>query len=274
MNNLAEKKFILLNEDTIEIDLDSSSSYKLDFKSIKYKNLVVNLKKQSKISILNVVNDSNKNVTFNLEEGSSLEYNIASFEKENENSVKVNLNSNCSFIGAYADFSYGENSFNFVCNLNGRGSTASWHLATLTKNNDKKNVTISFFHHARNTYAKMENYGVCEDSSSLSFLGTSRIFNGAKESVTHQVAKIMVFDKKCSAKASPTLCIDENDVQASHAAVVGQINEDHIFYLTSRGIDEKNAKKLITLGYLTPILSYFKDEETLNIIKTNIEERV
>ena len=37
MNNLAEKKFILLNEDTIEIDLDSSSSYKLDFKSIKYK---------------------------------------------------------------------------------------------------------------------------------------------------------------------------------------------------------------------------------------------
>ncbi|MDY2574559.1 MAG: hypothetical protein SOW55_01040 [Bacilli bacterium] len=66
MNNLAEKKFILLNEDTIEIDLDSSSSYKLDFKSIKYKNLVVNLKKQSKISILNVVNDSNKNVTFNL----------------------------------------------------------------------------------------------------------------------------------------------------------------------------------------------------------------
>ena len=274
MENLTEKDFNAINQDTIVIDIESSNVFKLDLKSLNYKNIVINLSNGAKVSILNVVNASHRNITCNLKEDTYLDYGIASFEKECGNSVEVNLKENSVFNGAYADFSYGENNFDFSCNLNGRGSKALWHLASLTKNCDKKNFTISFFHHARNTYAKMENYGVCEDSSSLNFLGTSRIFNGAKESATHQSAKIMVFDKKCSAKASPTLCIDENDVQASHAAVVGQINEDHIFYLTSRGIDEKSAKKLITLGYLTPILSYFKDEETLNIIKTNIEERV
>ena len=78
----------------------------------------------------------------------------------------------------------------------------------------------------------------------------------------------------CDSPVSPILCIDENDVQASHAAVVGQINEDHLFYLVSRGIKEKDAKKLITLGYLMPILDHFKDEATSEIIKKNIEERV
>ena len=120
----------------------------------------------------------------------------------------------------------------------------------------------------------MENYGVCEDSSNLSFLGSSKIIKGAHNSATHQSAKIMVFDKNCVAKASPTLCIDENDVQASHAAVVGRINEDHIFYLTSRGIEEKEAKKLITLGYLMPILSHFNNQKTIDDIKKNIERRV
>ena len=84
----------------------------------------------------------------------------------------------------------------------------------------------------------------------------------------------MVFDEASNAIAKPILKIDENDIEASHAAVVGKINDEHLFYLTSRGISEADAKQLITLGYLKPILAGFNDEETRNYISSLIERRM
>ena len=253
-------------------DLKLDGTYQLN--SIPGDALIINLHENINASILINVNYTNKKIIVNLDKNAQLDFNIASFDLDNENQIEVNLDENSEFNGAYADFSSNCNKFKFTCNLNGTHSKANWHLATLLKDSDLKSFEISFYHNKRDTYAKMENYGVCEDQSNLNFLGTSKINKGAKSSATHQSAKIMVFDKKCVAKASPTLCIDENDVQASHAAVVGQINEDHIFYLMSRGIEEKEAKKLITLGYLMPILNHFNDAETINGIKDNIEKRV
>ena len=84
----------------------------------------------------------------------------------------------------------------------------------------------------------------------------------------------MVFDRLSNAVAKPILKIDENDIEASHAAVVGKINDDHLFYLTSRGISEKEAKELITYGYLKPILQGFSDQEVIDDINNLIEGRM
>ena len=276
MINLLDLRNEQINDESINIVISKNieDSYKLDLSNCKENTIVINLLENVNATILNVIANKNKKITINIANGASLNLNIASFEENDGNSFEVILNENSEFDGAYADFSLGKNHFDFVCNLNGRGAKALWHLATLSKDNDKKEFDISFYHYNKDTYARMENYGVCENESLLTFSGTSKIFKGAKRSATHQSAKVMVFDKKCNAKASPILCIDENDVQASHAAVVGQINDEHIFYLTSRGIEEKEAKKLITLGYLVPILNHFKDQETKDIIALNIEKRV
>ena len=85
---------------------------------------------------------------------------------------------------------------------------------------------------------------------------------------------ILVFDKGVHAKASPMLCIDENDVKAFHGASEGQINKDHIFYLMSRGVSETEAKKLITYGYLYPIIQTFTEEDIKNAIVDCITKRV
>lgn len=265
-----------IDNDTMMVSLteNKNETYLFDLNEIKETNIIVELSSFVQVTLLNVDSLKGKHIVFNLSKGACLNFNLAYFEVADQSRVEVNMKENSSFNGAFADFSKEKNDFCFVCNLLERNAQAHWHLATLAKKEDRKIFDISFFHYAKNTYAKMENYGVCEGSSSLSFLGTSKIFNNAKQSETHQSAKIMVFDQKCNAKASPILCIDENDVKASHAAVVGQINEEHIFYLTSRGIDEKTAKNLITLGYLMPILSYFEEKEINKIIKKKIEERV
>ena len=70
-------------------------------------------------------------------------------------------------------------------------------------------------------------------------------------------------------EAMDALCIDENDVQASHAAVVGKLNEEHIYYLLSRGLSLADARRLISLGYLKPIEAFFEGDT-----RTRIEEAI
>lgn len=265
--------FIMNNEITFNVQTNSDEIIKIEWKNCIYNKVIINFRGTGLITLLELGDPNNISVEYNLDDYSRVNHSIASFGSDTIIKYQVNLGEYSEYRGALADFSYGKKQFNFVCNLNKLYGKANWNLASLATEQDDKTFYVSFYHHAKHTYAKMENYGVCEDEAKLNFFGTSSIERGAKTSATHQSAKIMVFDEKCKAKASPILCIDENDVEASHAAVVGQINEDHIFYLTSRGIPEDEAKKLITLGYLNPILNFFDDEETLNEIKASIERR-
>ena len=265
--------FIIDNEITFNVQASSDETIKIEWDKCVYSKVIINFRGTGLITLLELGDPDNISIEINLDDYARVNHSLASFGNDKAVNYKVNLGEYSEYRGALADFSYGRKNFNFVCNLNKVYAKANWNLASLATENDNKTFYVSFYHHARHTYAKMENYGVCENEASLNFFGTSSIERGAKTSATHQSAKIMVFDEKCKAKASPILCIDENDVEASHAAVVGQINEEHIFYLTSRGIPEDQAKKLITLGYLNPILNFFDDEETLNEIKNSIERR-
>ncbi len=65
--------------------------------------------------------------------------------------------------------------------------------------------------------------------------------------------RVLLLDKKSSAVAEPKLEIENNEVKASHAASVGKIDDDQIFYLKSRGIDEEEAKSIIVEGFLKDI---------------------
>lgn len=118
----------------------------------------------------------------------------------------------------------------------------------------------------------MSNYGICQDNSRLTFTGVSSIEKYAVKSNTRQEAKIIVFDQGADGKCSPVLKIDENDVIASHGATVGKLNDSHLFYLMSRGLSEEEAKRLITLGYLKPVVEYFSDEDLRKKILSCIEE--
>ena len=107
------------------------------------------------------------------------------------------------------------------------------------------------------------------DTSELNVNGISHIEKGANKSNANQSVKVILFDKESKAKASPTLKIDCEDIKASHGCAIGSLNEEHLYYLLSRGLSEIEARKLITYGYLLPIsLNY--DEEIRKIIEETI----
>lgn len=162
---------------------------------------------------------------------------------------------------AYVDLVQGQLDVAVRVDLVGERAEALIKHAVLASNQDKKEYSVMLNHLAPNTTGNMLNYGVVQDEGKLTFLGIGRIAKKMVQSKTHQTSKIMVFDPKSQAKANPYLYIEENDVEASHAAGLGKMDPDHLYYLQSRGLSENEAKKLITHGYLEPVIEGISDEE-------------
>ena len=202
-----------------------------------------------------------------LEDDCSLVLKLANFSNQENIKITANLGQNSSFDVVFADFSKSNITVNSRVNLNAEGASCKWHLATLSSQDYRKKFDVNFIHHVGHTFALMDNYGVAREKSEIVFSGVNHILEGAKASETAQNAKIIVFDPEARGVASPILKIDENDVKASHGAVVGQLNEDHMFYLMTRGLSKEEARALITLGYLQPISKQFSQSIQERILK-------
>ena len=224
-------------------------------KDIKF---VLESGKESNLFLEHFLNGNNIEIEV---KDNSAHLSIVYLESDSDIKISMNLGENASVIAYFADFSVGKNNVNVDINLNGIRSRAEWRLASVSKNVDNKKISVSVMHNAKETFGKVENYGVSKDESKLLFSGTSHIIKGSIKSKTSQNARIMVFDEISNAIAKPILKIDENDIEANHAAVVGKISDEHLFYLTSRGISVDDAKNLITLGYLKPILKGFSEDK-------------
>ena len=116
--------------------------------------------------------------------------------------------------------------------------------------------------------------GIVKSKASLIIDGVGRIYKGMSGSDTHQTNKIIVFDEGCKAQANPYLYIDEYDVKASHGASVGKIDEDHLYYLMSRGLSKQDAMHLVTYGYFLPVLEFISVESLKERFSDVLKEKV
>jgi Fe-S cluster assembly protein SufD len=97
--------------------------------------------------------------------------------------------------------------------------------------------------------------GVILDKGTLTFNAIGHIIKGAKNADAQQSSHVLMLSDKGRGDANPILLIDENEVTAGHAASVGQVDEEDLFYLQSRGLDEETAKRLVIRGFLGSVVS-------------------
>ena len=84
----------------------------------------------------------------------------------------------------------------------------------------------------------------------------------------------LLIGKDAKIDAIPALEIAANDVKAFHGATVGAIDEEHIFYIMSRGIERDAAEKLIALGFFEPAVSRFPGEDLRAELRALLEEKL
>lgn len=92
------------------------------------------------------------------------------------------------------------------------------------------------------------------------FGGRVRVHRDAQKTEAHQVHKTLLLSNEARADTKPQLEIDADDVQCSHGAAIGQLDQDSLFYLRSRGINLAHAEKMLATGFVEKILDLIEDE--------------
>ena len=131
----------------------------------------------------------------------------------------------------------------------------------ITDNEQQTTFRQMIEHNAPETEGYIENYGVSNHDSSLVFEGVGKINKNMKRSVARQSNRGIVLGDDSRLDANPLLLIDEYDVEASHGAAIGKIDEDQLYYLMSRGLPIKVAERLIISGFLSPVLEALTTDE-------------
>ncbi|HZJ86434.1 MAG TPA: SufD family Fe-S cluster assembly protein, partial [Erysipelotrichaceae bacterium] len=144
--------------------------------------------------------------------------------------------------------------------------------ASVTDSN--KHQTFIANHLQANSTSNLNNYGIVSEGGKYFLDVVGSIVKGSVGSKAHQDSRILTISEKQSATVLPQLLIDENDVEASHAATVGQIDENHLYYMQSRGLSEMESMALLMSGYLMPIARAISDKDLSKHIEDLIISKV
>lgn len=106
------------------------------------------------------------------------------------------------------------------------------------------------------------------------YLGNIRILAHAQGSSASLRDDALLLSRKAHIDSIPALEIAANDVKAFHGATVGAIDQDQIFYMTSRGIAPNDAEKMIALGFFEPAIERFPTHALRERLRTSLENKV
>jgi Fe-S cluster assembly protein SufD len=144
---------------------------------------------------------------------------------------------------------------NFDTELNGVGSRADAKVIAITDHDQRMGVNTKITNRGKHTNGNILQRGVILEDSELVYNGIGDIIHGAAGSEAEQENRLLMMSSNAHGNANPILLIDENDVMAGHAASVGQVDEQQLYYLMSRGIRRETAERLVIRGFLGAVLS-------------------
>ncbi|MEX0933069.1 MAG: Fe-S cluster assembly protein SufB [Candidatus Pacearchaeota archaeon] len=133
------------------------------------------------------------------------------------------------------------------------------------------------YHLAENTSSHVISKGISVSGGISSYRGLVNIKRGCKNAKSNVRCDGLMIDNKSKAFTIPSMEIEESEVEVSHEAAVGKIQEEQLFYLMSRGLSEKESIKLIVSGFINPIVKELPLEyavELNRLIELEIENSV
>lgn len=162
----------------------------------------------------------------------------------------------------------------FDSELVGTGSHAEVKVVAISTGQQVQGIDTRVTNYGDHSLGNILQHGVILARSSLIFNGIGHIVHGAKGAEAQQESRVLMLSTKARGDANPILLIDDNDVVAGHAASVGRVDEQKMYYLMSRGVDKQTAERLVIRGFLGPVLSALPSKEVQKILADMIERKL
>ena len=218
--------------------------------------------------------NSKTNFDIHLKENAKLNFiNLQKFSEDiiNDNERIVKLEKNSSFN--LFDLNFGSKIVNSSVNVNLDGENSRFeHFGVFASNKDQKfDFNVNAFHNAPYTYSNMLTKGALNDNSKVNYKGLIKINKNANNSNGYQKHDVILLNENAESNSIPKLEIDNNEVRCTHGSSCSQLDEDILFYVMSRGLNEKEAKITLVKGFLQEVINKVNFGELDELISEKIK---
>jgi len=129
-------------------------------------------------------------------------------------------------------------------------------------------------HEAPQAYSNLLYKGAIKDRAHTVFFGNLVVPPGAPGTDAYQTNRNLVLNEGARADTIPFLEIETAEVKCSHAGAVSRVDDEHLFYLESRGVHRDDAKQLIVEGFCQEVLDEVGLEELRDELSAAIAKKV
>lgn len=136
---------------------------------------------------------------------------------------------------------------------------------------DQKTLQV---HSSPDTFSRLLYKGVVEDRAYSVYQGRIIARPGAVRVDAYQKNNNLVLNDGARADSMPGLQIDADDLKCSHGATIGNLDEEQLFYLRSRGLDERTARATLIRGFFEEILQRLSFEPARQAVAQQITARI
>ena len=116
--------------------------------------------------------------------------------------------------------------------------------------------------------------GALTGRSRASYEGLIEIIPGAQETHTYLQTHQMLLSEKAKGDAIPSLIVQTDNVSASHGGTVGELDEEQIFYMNTRGLPRSEAVRILVEGYLEEVVQRLRDEGLEALVRRRIADKL
>ncbi|MFA6603567.1 MAG: SufD family Fe-S cluster assembly protein [Patescibacteria group bacterium] len=139
--------------------------------------------------------------------------------------------------------------------LLGRGAAAVARTIFCGSGSSRFELTQTAQHQADTTSSDLLARGVLDGAARSLYRGHISVARGCPGCEAHQKEDTLLLGERAESSAIPILEIETDEIECGHGCTVGRLERDQLFYLMSRGLDERTATKLLVEGFFQPIVS-------------------
>jgi len=233
------------------------------------------LKKNSTLILINLFDDSSNNNFININHQFKIERDAIL----KNYIIDHKLNSNIKYFFNNIDLEHNSVAETFIfstgskfikneinCNLNDKYSSAFINGIINLKDDQHHEIKTNVNHLAENTKSHQLIKSTLNNNSKGVYQGKIFVNSRAQKTDGYQLSKALLLNENTEFDAKPELEIYADDVKCSHGSTSGNLDENAIFYLMSRGLSYQQSRKLLINGFLLDVVEKVTDLEIKDLI--------